>query len=74
MIHSLSTYKDDYKTIQFCQRCGVEGLALFDTACKDLDHKCALCGHMKFTDEDCKNCNRIKEMFIQAIDRSKLMI
>lgn len=67
--HEISVYKDGYLSIRFCFRCSKEGEALLDP-CEPYATKCHICGHDCLSNEPCKKCNRVKEMFKTAVDKS----
>lgn len=65
--HEVYQYRDGYKTIQYCRFCGKEGIELFD-ACEPIEQKCSKCGHLRYTNVPCENCERIQKLFKDAID------
>ena len=70
--HIISHYKDGLSNVEFCQRCGKEGVALFMENCDPIELKCVECGHLRYTNEPCDNCNQIRKMFKKAVDKQNL--
>lgn len=64
MIHNIKYYEDGFKLIEFCCKCGAEGVDLRLTpACLYIEPTpCVNCGHI-----ECK-CDQIRKEMKKAID------
>lgn len=67
--HGLATYKDGFQSIEYCPKCGAEGMDLFTTSCKPQQLRCTECGHFRYTNIPCGHCKELRTNLKNAIDK-----